>query len=712
MNSSSTQRSEIRGRTKVRGVQPVGSRSRRRSIDHRPSTIVYRAFTLVEMIVSTALVMLLMIIFAEVFSAAVGTITAQRGIGHNDQKARSFTTILRNDLGARTYGSAADRSTLVIFPGTAGALVPIQQAPRGIIPLAPGDAVDGDAQVGYIYLSENDTSDDTDDVLQLTADIARIRAITPELGATPYYGRALFLDGDDSSVMHPNQPDWDDGIDIDGDGASSSELAEIAYFVRGGNLYRRVMLIREPLPSPPPGFDAQPTQDPGGTGDPFHYPAGAANPPYFDQPFSDISSTFPSGSALSFYSYWDFSGTRVFVADDGNGTIDAEPQDTYGFRFNGAPSLDNTLGATNNPLGIPWRRFGFYSRAPFHRPVEYLFDSTPSPTAFIGRFTHEETSHDDFGWPGVEDVDADHPFRRTDLTLDANNTVSQYAGGDRAGEDILLTNVEAFDIEVWDPYYSESDTDGDGDFEEFDATEDLNLNGVWEPSGAWVELGNAYGSGIFGIGDRANTNYGPLYTAGSGTGTLANRVFDTWHTHVGIDDEGDGLIDADELQRPPYRPLQRRPTPATDYSSNPPLAQDSVYDWEPSTEYVEGQVFFPEALGADGAAGQLGVDEDGDGPPADVDGNGNPDPDEIEAIGSDDNLSYAYVVIQSGTSDPSAANEPNWSNDPGLIFDDGSVRWRCFDNRVGLEQIRITVRYRDVSTGQTRQVTLVHSMVD
>ncbi|MFO1092490.1 MAG: type II secretion system protein [Planctomycetaceae bacterium] len=68
-----------------------------------------RGFTLVEMLVATALVMLIMLLFADVFGAAVGTMTAQRGIANNDQKARSFTTVLRHDLAGRTYRASQQR---------------------------------------------------------------------------------------------------------------------------------------------------------------------------------------------------------------------------------------------------------------------------------------------------------------------------------------------------------------------------------------------------------------------------------------------------------------------------------------------------------------------------------------------------------------------------------------------------------------------------
>lgn len=63
-----------------------------------------------------------------------------------------------------------------------------------------------------------------------------------------------------------------------------------------------------------------------------------------------------------------------------------------------------------------------------------------------------------------------------------------------------------------------------------------------------------------------------------------------------------------------------------------------------------------------------------------------------------------------GTSD--ATVEPQWSVVPGTQIQDGTVTWEAFDNRVGLESIRITIRTRDTATGNPRQITLIHSFVE
>ncbi|MFO1092489.1 MAG: hypothetical protein U0992_04135 [Planctomycetaceae bacterium] len=455
-------------------------------------------------------------------------------------------------------------------------------------------------------------------------------------------------------------------------------MAEITYFVRGGNLYRRVMLIRDRLTNDPP-FDPQPTAGDDGTAGPFRFPPQyPPPPPAVGQPYFDQQYTM---TGRSFYADWDFSGTRVQVLPD-NGPAGPDPEipagpDTYRFQFHSAESLSNANGTSNTPLGIPWNRFGFYSRrfsnnAAVSRPVEYLFDSTNSPIAYIGRFTQEETSHTLFNWPGIESgppsLSGLNIMLRQDLILspisivsvDANTNGAYDAGdiqlvGPRSGEDILLTHVEAFDVKVWDP--------GAGEWK------DIGHNTV-----GLYRQNNPPGTNL----NNANLNYGPGGLAG-------NRVYDTWHPSMGA--------------RPPFRALQVLPN----YSN---VRQ---FVWLPNDpSYAVGDVFFPDAFGADNAPGVAGTDDDGNGI-TDFSGS-NPDLAEIDAPGSDDNFSIGFIATQVvGNSGPPPRT---WPRQPGTPVSDGGVQWKCFDNRFGLDRIRITVRYRDVTTGQSRQVTLVHSLVD
>ena len=50
-------------------------------------------FTLVEMLVSVACVLLMMSMFAQIFQMATGSLSQQRGLAENDQKARMITPL-------------------------------------------------------------------------------------------------------------------------------------------------------------------------------------------------------------------------------------------------------------------------------------------------------------------------------------------------------------------------------------------------------------------------------------------------------------------------------------------------------------------------------------------------------------------------------------------------------------------------------------------
>jgi hypothetical protein len=71
----------------------------------------------------------------------------------------------------------------------------------------------------------------------------------------------------------------------------------------------------------------------------------------------------------------------------------------------------------------------------------------------------------------------------------------------------------------------------------------------------------------------------------------------------------------------------------------------------------------------------------------------------------------AYRCITAGTS---AATEPAWPTppSPGQIISDGTVEWQTFMNVVPLKAIQLTIRFRDPSSDQVRQLTIRHSLLD
>lgn len=343
-------------------------------------------FTLTEMLVATGLVVLIMLMFAQIYAVAIGTLREQRGLAQNDQKARIVSNILRSDLQNRTYRQPA-------FP---------YGDVQGIVALSEGDEpiIDPNNQQGYFFYSENGTGNDGDDLLQFTARIGagqRGDAATRK-GQRPFIGKA-------AGLGVANQPSNDNG----------SSAAEISYFLRRGILYRRVLLLRDPLQRRPKP-DSQPSDPSNGT-----------------RRFNN-SSLPSSGEYTDFYADFDYAATRR------NGVL----------WFHSVDSLDNTRGLLNFPIAIPGLRFGFLPSLTTVDSREFADDTNPTGgNTYIGRFTLEETSNSGFEWPGTT---GHNPYATgSTLTLDlSDGVVDEYRNGSRVGEDILLTNVEAFDIKIID----------------------------------------------------------------------------------------------------------------------------------------------------------------------------------------------------------------------------------------------------------------------
>lgn len=455
---------------------------------------VRAGFTLVEMLVSVALVLLMMLMFTEIFQLLSGSMTTQRGISENDQRERLLVTVLKADLDSRTFQYLLPFSNFQNFTTPAG-VSPAPTDPRSYL-------YHKEDRKGYFYISENDPNDDTDDFIQFTVS----RYANPSRADDTedfYYGKAVDLSDrvPDPNTnrrrlsFQPNQPEADDGR-ITADGTSQSSAAEISYFLRGSNLYRRVMLIREPLAL----SSTQTTQ-----------PVAAYNSiPFFlrsaSTPAPLYGEAYTSGD--NFWRDFDFSAFTDVVTD---------PTTPYA-RFHNLGELKNndpTGSEVLFPLGMPQYRFGFnhdMSGSSGGLSREFVPSSAGSnPELFIGRFTHEETSHRHFNYPqdatdssiggGGNPMDPSGPS----LLVNPNDRVIDLLrNGSRRSEDLVLSNVRSFDIKVFD--------DGAQDY---------------------VDIGGA--SAVrFAPGARQNTVHG---------NNVFQNVFDTWHVRA-VSSGGD--------QDPPY----------------------------------------------------------------------------------------------------------------------------------------------------------------
>ena len=403
----------------------------------RPRRAARAGFTLVEMLISVTLVLLMMLMFAEIYTLAQQTISTQRGIAENDQKARILSEVLRRDLATRTFRS--------VYPFKLNAVVdtsltpPVLRPDRSFATETPAGQELIEKRKGYFSYSENHPDVDTDDGLQLTVSVDQVRWGRP---GDRIYGKASDYTTTVTPVLSPEErPEFDDAVL--NNSSSASGAAEVSYFLRGGNLYRAVLLVRKPYMNP----DATSPTD--------------ATPP-------DFPPTYPvTLGVASFWRDFDFSAYRWPVSP-GN----------YTPRFHGLGSLNNNTDSSTPTgaylpgppdlivpqlLSTPHLRFGHISgdsASPLNSlPLEYLgapqggtFDSvvvSPPRADFFGRFTLFERSDGDFTFPGSGWSPFDNATVLTD-TSPADYVIDPYADGSRRGVDLMLSNVHSFDIKVWD----------------------------------------------------------------------------------------------------------------------------------------------------------------------------------------------------------------------------------------------------------------------
>ncbi|MFN4920931.1 MAG: type II secretion system protein J, partial [Planctomyces sp.] len=319
----------------------------KRDLKRQPAGISRTGFTLVEMLVSVALVLLMMSLFASIFSMASGSVSTQRGISNHDQKARALTTLIKGDFSHRTQ-----RYPLPFYPTESTATSPTPFGNRA----------------GYLYISTNDPYSGQDDLVQFTVSADMLQEDTD---SSPYYGRAVLLNdpsGNTSTSLsvNPNQPEADDSS-LTVNNTGSSTAAEVCYFVRNGNLYRRVMLLRQPLPVAGRELDEQPTTSRGQD--------------YFTSGSGNFSVQTSSGAVATddFWTYFDYSATAAAA--------------TGKAQFVGLSALNNEQARTVPAVANPAYRFGFNQFTGISREHAVLNG------AFIGRFLQAETSAVNFNWP-------------------------------------------------------------------------------------------------------------------------------------------------------------------------------------------------------------------------------------------------------------------------------------------------------------------------
>lgn len=439
--------------------------ARRRSPRREKRSAAPRGFTLVEMLVSTALVLLMMVLFAQVFKQATDSMTRMKGMAENDQKARQLTILLRGDLQNRTFKD----------------LKPFRYQPN--VP----EIAD---RKGYFSISENDPASGIDDVVQFTIQIPSselplsgrsvllkdpadiVNSNTIDLGATTMTTEAYSFDEYLTlTATNRNQPEFDDG-QLANNKTGSSISAEVSYYVRNGNLYRRMLLIRKP-------YDG--AGQPGPLSGDYGSNKTANGSGYFWRDFDYSAFHRPSPAGVYFHTPDSLSNESVSAT----ATLSTTPPISYPIS-----------------LGIPHLRFGstLLAGGSTHDGTPREFLNPADASTFIGRFNQQETAHSAFGYPGWIPGGGDPHDPNTALTMDADTgLVTEYQGEVyRRGEDIMLSNVHEFDVKVWDDHPSVRD---------------------------WVDLGHNKQ-------DSMGNNIGHYRSTERLNAAFGNR-YDTWHPGLG-----------------------------------------------------------------------------------------------------------------------------------------------------------------------------------
>lgn len=630
------------------------------------------AFTLVEMLVSVSLVLLMMTMFATMFQITTRSMSKQRGISENDQRARSVFTVMNKDFQHRTM-----RYSLPFFP--------TEDSAKSVTPFSN--------RAGYLYFSMNEPDSGLDDKIQFTVSS---NILFDDTDSSPYFGRATELvdrsNGTSGLANNPNQPETDDGS-LAANSIGSSPAAEVCYFLRNGNLYRRVMLVREPISYAGKNLAPQPTAQSG-----FNFFLGQTNPSN-NATYDGLFQPLGAAATDDFYRLFDYS---AFATNIGG---------LQRANFVGSASLSNeTAGAAQDILAVPTNRFGFnpvtgLSREHNVHPVANL-----GPSKFLGTFLQAETSTGNFNWPqGPSTVEvtgnADSSVANGDavlgsgnpldivgmpLTLNQGNSIvsafdgstnPEGRGGVRRVEDLLLTNVHEMKVEIWDH----------------------RLQRFVTPGHLWTNPATGQ-TGDFHLSRCLNLNSGPLGSAVPLA--MKGHTFDTWHPGVSLDFDGGGTV-TDPERSPPYIPYAYYPPRQTDTPpgpSPPTMANPSTETpqnrgyWRENQAYAMGDVVFAKL---DPSTAYAGWDYDNDLVfDWKKDANGIPQ----------QAFHIAYRCIFAGTTN--ITTPPSWPTAPGRRVTDGTVVWEAIDNRRPLESVRVQFRFYDKTSDTLKQLSLVIPLTD
>lgn len=384
-------------------------------------------YTMVEILVATALMLTIMLAVAWVFGMVGETIADSRSTLEMTGQLRSVAARLKQELDGVTVtpsppiDPAENEGYLEITEGAIGPVIGYvvgRNIERNEVDTTVGDFDD--------MISFTTRSNGTPFVGQM------VKRVDPTVA--PYIGLPVI-----------GQDDWQNDGTPDDDyayvaGAIESDVAEVAYFVRGGTLYRRQLLVL-------PNF-----------------------------PQADLDERNPGFQTLAemFYAKWGFYNNDVSIRQEWFCTDTTSSPPLWG-----QVMAANTLGDLTKPENRFAHRTtvpsgpsaGQAAGFPYHPHWWYDWDASPTQprqtrwatvgsSPGLGLPTLEECSHPSWeaaglvGSPtltasggGYDAWSNPHSYNQLDKITGSLLAFS----GNRIGEDVVLTNVVGFDVKVWDP---------------------------------------------------------------------------------------------------------------------------------------------------------------------------------------------------------------------------------------------------------------------
>ncbi|MFH1918318.1 MAG: hypothetical protein ABIP48_00310 [Planctomycetota bacterium] len=473
-----------------------------------------RGFTIIELMMATLLTLMLMLIVVGLFAAVSEGIRNSRATMEMAGRLRATKRKLQLDLEGRTVIVSPPAR-----PAAGEGYLEIIEGPLGPAPVPDPKPVNFD---------EPDPIDPTQPAVDTTvADFDDILMLTTRSRAGPFVGRY-------------------------GGGTIQSYETEVAWFVRGRTLYRRVLLI---APQVMPDLDT----DANGV--------------------VDLVDT----ANESFYALYDISARLEY---DISGAMWGWVPNTLGDLTKRENRFAHRLNASSYVFPFDagrWGQLGLPILCECSHPSWMDPAALPPQVTPVNQIDLWNNPH-----PWVDASNLPQVDRTTGAHLAFYNPGSP-APGQRIAEDVILTNVIGFDIKVWDPeapvFWAVNDNHTPADLRDDTSISGLvvrpgdagyplaqarwvhelvtnpgnaqNTSFAPRQRGAYVDLGYAeYPALVYhgsdtngdGVNDTVDPRYNQIYNLMStfpGPGNASSglvRVYDTWsfhYEHDGVNQDGD-----------------------------------------------------------------------------------------------------------------------------------------------------------------------------